>query len=136
MLAVHADYPNPGAKALLIEGVEARPVRIMNFVPGRARGLNREVVVSFLDKFAGSTGTKRVVLKELADANPLDAAEQAELDRLEAALAGKAISERSPRYRRLMALTLRARHADEAAAAVRRANGSDRLHFHHRRMGR
>ncbi len=119
MLPSLAEFPNPGARGLLIDGARAHPVRIQQLVPGRARGDNRVAVVALLDRDGVASGTKRVTLGQIENANPLDEAEQAELAEIEAKLAGRPISERSKDYRRYLALFLRADAAAKAAELER-----------------
>jgi hypothetical protein len=124
MLQALADFPNPGARGLLIEGVKARPVRIHQIVPGRAKGANREAIVTLLDRDGVASGTKRVKLGELENANPLNEAEEAELAAFETEMSGKPISERSPKYKRYMTLFLR-RDAAAKAAELERLKGRE-----------
>ena len=129
MLPDFATFPNPNSNALLIEGVNARPAKIHQLLPGRARGANREAVIFLLDAEQRASSTRRVRLGDLEDASPLTDKEAAELAKLEAKLAGQDVSERSPEYKRMMRLHHRARHAAEVAAAEaeakRRADWSE-----------
>lgn len=118
MIPSLAEFPNPGAKALLVEAHRAIPVRIMQ--NGKGRGRNREVLISLQDR-DGASGNRRVKVGELIDASPLTEKETAELERLERELVGQAVSERSPKYKRYMALHQRALHAFELEQAERAA---------------
>jgi hypothetical protein len=135
MLQVETPFPNPGSRGLLIEGAQAHPVRVMQHLPGRARGKNRLVTVSLLDRQGVASGTRRVKIADLENAQALDDAEKAELVALERKLAGKAVDERSQDYRRYMVLFHRNDHA-ERAAELERLKGRVPSTFHNRTFSR
>lgn len=117
MLHIAAPFPNVGATALLIEAHQALPVRILQRLDGRGR--NVRLQVSIQDR-EGSSGVRRVKLADLEDATPLTDAEEAELQRLERELAGQSRPLKA-KAKRCERLRLRAVHAEQLAAAERRA---------------
>jgi hypothetical protein len=80
--SIRAPFPQPNSWGLVEQDGEMRPVRILNLV-------GDEASISFAGVFVAS-GARRVPLAQILNADPLSDAEQAELDALDTAMAGKA----------------------------------------------
>jgi len=119
MLRVETEFPNVGAKALLIENHRGLPVRILQ--NGEGKGRRRQVLIALLDR-DGSSGNRRVALADLEDATPLTHAEEAEYIALEIELAGQArpLKRKANRLERLRLRAVHHRELERAEAAARR----------------
>ena len=120
MLSIEADFPNPGARALLIEEHQAHPVRIMQRLGGRGR--RTELQISIVGR-EGSSAVRRVTLGDLTNATPLTEAEEARYKRLEAKLAGKATAAARDlaEFERLRLRAVHHQDLERAEAAARRS---------------